>query len=77
MEFRRESESVHDCYEKIRLFTNWSSVFLVAAISWLTIAQNKQADGYAAVSYPIIIAIGVMVHYERRIRLLAKHDTTM
>jgi hypothetical protein len=58
--------------KKIGSFTYWSLLFLVATVSWLIIEQNKKADGYGATMIPLIIAISIMAHYERRIRLLAK-----
>jgi len=56
----------------IKSFTNWSIIFLVATVFWLIFEQNKKADGYGAAMIPLIIAVAIMAHYERRIRLLAK-----
>ena len=58
--------------KKIKSFTNWSIVFLFVTVFWLIFEQNKKADGYGATMLPLVIAVGIMAYYERRIRLLAK-----
>jgi hypothetical protein len=58
--------------KKIKSFTNWSLVFLFATVCWLIFEQNKKADGYGAAMLPLIIAVGIMAYYERRIRLQMK-----
>jgi hypothetical protein len=58
--------------KKIKAFTNWSFVFLGITLAWLIFQQNKKADGYGANMLPIIIAVAIMAHYERRIRFQLK-----
>ena len=58
--------------KKIKSFSNWSLAFLFATVLWLIFAQNKKADGYGATLVPLIIAVGIMAHYERRIRSMGK-----
>jgi len=58
--------------KKIKSFTNWSLIFLFATVLWLIFEQNKKTDGYGAAMLPLIIAVGIMAHYERRIRFIAR-----
>jgi hypothetical protein len=58
--------------KKIGSFTYWSLLFLVGTISWLIFEQNKKVDRYGATMIPVIIAVGIMAHYEGRIRLLTR-----
>jgi hypothetical protein len=60
--------------EKIKTYTGWSAVFLLTTVFWFVFEQNQKAEGYMAASFPIIIAIVIMAHYERRIRLLVKNS---
>jgi hypothetical protein len=58
--------------KKIRSFTNWSFVFLLATTLWFIFEQNKKTDGYGAAMFPIVLAVFIMAYYEKRIRLLVK-----
>jgi D-alanyl-lipoteichoic acid acyltransferase DltB (MBOAT superfamily) len=58
--------------KKLKSFTGWSIVFLLATVSWLIFEQNTKLlnSETAAISFPIVVAVSIMAHYERRIRSL-------
>lgn len=60
--------------KKIKVFTNWSFVFLGITLAWLIFEQNKKADGYGANIFTIIITPAIMAHYERSIRFQLKES---
>jgi len=60
--------------KKFKTYSGWSAVFLLVTVFWFVFEQNRKADGYMAASFPMIIAIAIMAHYERRLRSLVKNS---
>jgi hypothetical protein len=63
--------------KKITSFTGWSVVFLFGTVAWIIFEQQRgllPGKGTAAMSFPIIIAVSIMAHYERRIRSLSRNN---
>jgi hypothetical protein len=62
--------------KKIKSYTGWSAVFLLATVAWLIFEQNAKLfnSETAAISFPIIGAVFIMTHYERRIQFLIQNN---
>ena len=67
-------DTMHSNMKKYKSFTHWSVVFTCATVLWLIFEQNRKmltGEATGVVFWPILGAMCIMVHYERKIRSLA------